>query len=141
MTTPEKCNQISPTSRDTRGGTTTKEKDEDDVTDMSSIILGEMKGEIRSLKKIDGDDNAPAEEIVVIKKTSHYLEILNDVLIRSYNALHEKNVRIKDTICKAKKEIIYLQRRLYLLHKSSKQPTMADISNYKSNEDYNSDSD
>ena len=140
MATSKKGSESTPTSRDTRGGTTTKEKEEDDVTDMSSILLGELKGEIRSLKKIDGEDEAPAEEIVVIKKTSHYLEIPNDLLIRSYNALHEKNVRMEETIRNAKKEIVYLRRRLYHLHESSKQPTMDDITNYKSNDDDNSDS-
>ena len=46
MTNLEKGNKISPTSRDTRGGTKTNQKEEDDVADISRILLGESKGDI-----------------------------------------------------------------------------------------------
>ena len=93
------------------------------------------EGPVRWLKNRDGRVGGNSEEVCVLPSSSHFIEIPNDCLISSYNALLRRNMQLENTVQNAKKEVRVLRLQLDESHKMSTQPLVANIMAYPLDED------
>ena len=72
---------------------------------------------------------------------TYAIQMTREMMIRSYNVLHEKNMQLEHTVRNAKKEVRFLRRQLHRIHQSSIQPSMLDIERFQLVEDVHFDCD
>ena len=86
------------------------------MTEISADLLRE-EGPVRQLRNKDGQICGNSQEVCVLPIRSHFLDIPNDCLISSYNALLRRNMEMENKIRNAKKEVRVLRMQLDETHK------------------------